>query len=176
PRVLRRGEPGRAMEGLRRGLADPDFGVRRQCARTRAHLSERDPTLAIPSTAVFEAVVQELARGPEDWTEIAEPEGSDDPPGRAPQTPRARGLAHVFTLLALVLEREPLRIAYVAVLGEDTALRGTALEYLENVLPDDVRRGLWPHLRLPARPVASGRTRQNLVQELMRAGPSVPRR
>jgi ATP:ADP antiporter, AAA family len=176
PRVLRRGDAGRALEGLRRGLADPDFGVRRQCARTLAHLSEREPALPIPSPAVFEAVVQELARGPADWTEIAEPEGSDDPPGRAPQTPRARGLAHVFTLLALVLEREPLRIAYVALLGEDTALRGTALEYLETVLPDEVRRGLWPHLRLPAHPVPSGRTRQNLVQDLMRAGASEPRR
>ncbi|HEV7503094.1 MAG TPA: hypothetical protein VGQ33_23910, partial [Vicinamibacteria bacterium] len=43
PRVLRRGDAGRAMEGLRRGLSDPDFGVRRQCARTLAHLSEREP-------------------------------------------------------------------------------------------------------------------------------------
>ena len=37
------------------------------------------------------------------------------------------------------------------ILGGDDALRGTALAYLENVLPDAVRRALWPLLRAPDR-------------------------
>jgi hypothetical protein len=66
----------------------------------------------------------------------------DDAERERPQTPSERGLGHVFTLLSLVVEREPLQIAHRALVGGDAGLRGTALEYLENVLPEDVRRGL----------------------------------
>ena len=45
----------------------------------------------------------------------------------------------MFQLLSLVLEREPLRIAERAVRGTDASLKGTALEYLENVLPRELR-------------------------------------
>jgi hypothetical protein len=76
----------------------------------------------------------------------------------------------VFTLLSLAVEREPLQIAYWAVLGEDPALRGTALEYLENVLPEDVRRVLWPQLGARARTPAVPRARQRLVEDLLRSG------
>jgi hypothetical protein len=74
----------------------------------------------------------------------------------APADAGRAGLAHVFTLLSLAVEREPLQIAYWAVLGADPGLRGTALEYLVNVLPDDVRRALWPYVgaRAQARPPA----------------------
>ena len=43
---------------------------------------------------------------------------------------------HVFTLLAVVLPRQPLRIAYRALRSDDRRLRGTALEYLEIHNPD----------------------------------------
>jgi hypothetical protein len=76
----------------------------------------------------------------------------------------------VFTLLSLAVEREPLQIAYWAVLGVDPGLRGTALEYLENVLPDDVRRALWPHIGARARPSRPIRPRQLLEQDLLRSG------
>ena len=68
------------------------------------------------------------------------------------------------------MEREPLQIAYWAVLGADPGLRGTALEYLENVLPDDVRRALWPHVGARARPSSPTRPRQLLEQDLLRSG------
>ena len=170
PRVLRRSDAARAVEGLRRGLSDPDFSVRRQCALTLAFLTEREALPATASGDVFAAIVLELAKGPAEWNDTAEPAARDDTPATRPQTPLARGLAHVFTLLSLVLDREPLRIAHWAVLGDDRALRGTALEYLENILPDDVRRALWPHLGLASRPSTKGLTRQNLVQELLRSG------
>ena len=46
----------------------------------------------------------------------------------------SQSLAHVFTLLALVLPTEPLRIAFRGLHTDDEGLRGTALEYLESVL------------------------------------------
>jgi hypothetical protein len=57
-----------------------------------------------------------------------------------------QSLAHVFTLLALVLPREPLQIAFRSVHSEDAYLRGTALEYLEGVLPPAIKQRLWPFL------------------------------
>src|SRR6185436_9753518 len=52
----------------------------------------------------------------------------------------------IFTVLGLALPPEPLRIALHAVQTDDPELRGTALEYLESILPPDVRAQLWPLL------------------------------
>jgi hypothetical protein len=60
--------------------------------------------------------------------------------------------AHVFTPLALVLPTEPLRIAFRGWHTDDPALRGTALEYLENVLPHQIRDRLWPKRRAATAP------------------------
>jgi hypothetical protein len=59
-------------------------------------------------------------------------------------------LEHVFNLLALVLEREAVTIAALAFDSNDTYLRGTALEYLETVLPPGIFAALGP--RLPTTP------------------------
>jgi hypothetical protein len=56
----------------------------------------------------------------------------------------SRSLEHLFTLMSLVLPRETLRLAFHALHTEDPYLRGTALEYLETVLPDSV----WSRLSL----------------------------
>jgi hypothetical protein len=83
------------------------------------------------------------------------------------------GLAHVFTLLQLVLERQPLEIAHWALTGEDQSLRGTGLEYLENVLPESVRDALWPHLGVRVRSRGASRPREAVLGELMKAGGTV---
>jgi ATP:ADP antiporter, AAA family len=133
-------------------------------------MTERAPALVLPRAEVFAATVRELARAPRGWEEEAERGPADETAGATPQSQAERGLAHVFTLLSLAVEREPLQIAHRAVLGQDPGLRGTALEYLENVLPDDVRRALWPHLGAGLRAAAAPRPRQNLVQDLLRSG------
>jgi AAA family ATP:ADP antiporter len=153
PRVLRGTPSPRAVDGLVEALSDTDFEVRRQSALTLARLTERAPELRAPPPSVFAAVRRELAR------DAATP--GEDAPGTG-------GLAHVFTLLSLAVEREPLQIAHWALLGGDAGLRGTALEYLENVLPDDVRRALRAHLG--ARPTATTRAVALVRQDLLRAG------
>ena len=45
-----------------------------------------------------------------------------------------QSLAHVFTLLSLVLPREPLQIAFRGLHSQDRMLRGLALEFLESHL------------------------------------------
>jgi hypothetical protein len=116
PRVLKACPTPRAGDGLRHALGDTAFGVRAAAAAALASHHEKDPGLALSRDEVLTHVRAELGRSP----------GGE------------RQLAHVFTLLSLALEPEPLRIAWAALRGHDRALRGTALEYLDTVLPGDV--------------------------------------
>lgn len=52
-------------------------------------------------------------------------------------------LEHTFRLLSLVLDPEPLRMAYNGIILNDEKLKSFALEYLEHVLPQDIREKLW---------------------------------
>jgi hypothetical protein len=51
-------------------------------------------------------------------------------------------LDHVLTLLGSVLDKEAMQLCQHALISNDAHLRGTALEYLENVLPKSIRNGL----------------------------------
>ena len=55
-------------------------------------------------------------------------------------------LEHTFRLLSLVLEPEPVRAAFNGIILDDEKLRSFALEYLEQVLPGDIRSRLWPFI------------------------------
>lgn len=103
---------------------------------------------------------------------------SNHPPARIPTTgdDLHRGLAHVFTVLGLVLEREPLSIAYRALRSEEAGLRGTAHEYLEVVLPPRVREVMVPLLGdVKPSPRARERGSKELADELLRSNASLPR-
>jgi hypothetical protein len=151
PRVLKVCATKRAVDGLAQGLDDELFDVREQCAIALASISARNPELAVPRSSVFAVALREVQGGPE-----------------------VLDLDHVFTLLSLALEREPLQIALQAVRGTDRSLRGTALEYLENVLPEALRAALWPSLgeRAPARRTA--RPRQEVMEELLSSSAALP--
>ena len=89
-----------------------------------------------------------------------------------------RGLAHVFSVLGLTLEREPLSIAYRAMRSEDAGLRGTAHEYLEVVLPPRVREVILPLLGDVKRAAAAGRQARGtkeLADELLRSSAAIAR-
>jgi ATP:ADP antiporter, AAA family len=178
PRVLRGDQSQRAVDGLVQGLSDARFEVRRRCALALVRVTERAPALLVPPAPIFAAALQELQAGPQAWTdEEPEPVGGEGWPASSedlaqdPRPPSAaeRGLSHVFTLLSLAVERQPLQLAYRALMGDDRSLRGTALEYLANVLPEDVRRGLWAHIGEKAA-TAPARPREAVVKDLLRAG------
>jgi hypothetical protein len=108
-------------------------------------------------------------------------EGGPYRQGGAPRESSAddlhRGLAHVFAVLGLVLEREPLSIAYRAMRSQEPSLRGTAHEYLEVVLPARVRDVILPLLGDAKRASETKRARgtKELADELLRSGASLPR-
>ena len=76
---------------------------------------------------------------------------------------------HVFNLLALVLEREPVRIAALAFDSDDAYLRGTALEYLETVLPAGIFAALAPRLSTAPAPLLHQRGAAVVRAELLEA-------
>jgi hypothetical protein len=85
----------------------------------------------------------------------------------------SRSLEHVFSLLSLVLPRDPLRVALRGLLTDDRSLRGTALEYLESTLPGDIQKGLWPFLQDDRGQEDSTRSREEILAELMQSNQSI---
>ena len=69
---------------------------------------------------------------------------------------------------------EPLRVAAASLESGDEYLRGIALEYLECILPEPVRDGLWPYLEAD-RPKTM-RSKDEIVAEITRISPTVRHR
>jgi ATP/ADP translocase len=163
----------RAVEGLAHGLGDRRFEVRYRCGRGLSHLTEADTALRVAPPVVHEAVLRELSAGAGVWEGRRLLDEFDDEPWSpvVDDVIRERAdksLEHVFTLLALVLPRQPLRIAFRGLHVNDPFLRGTALEYLESALPPEIRRPLWPYLedRRPRRPPSARPTEEALARLL----------
>jgi hypothetical protein len=181
PRVLTAGEPGRALEGLFAALADSRFEVRYRAGRALARLQHRYPTLAYPKERVLEAVLGEVAVDRRLWEHrrlLDDLAGDDESPfvDQYLRDRANRGLEHVFMVLSLILPREPLTIAFRGLHTDDAQLRGTALEYLETALPEEVRLRLWPFLEDDRTSQTSGRSREEILESLLRSNDTIAQR
>ena len=137
-----------ARDGLLAALDVSDFEIRLRCGRALLALTDEHPELLESFPGVLALVERELKNGGE--------------------THRVR--EHVFNLLALALEREPVRIAARAFTTEDAYVRGTALEYLETVLPAHLFSALRPLVAAPESPPAHRRPAGDVRADLIRAG------
>ena len=120
PRVLKACTTARAAQGLQAALDDAAFDIRAAAAAALAAIHERSSVVRTTRDEVLARVRRELDSG----------ETVD------------RQIPQIYALLSLELERGPLQIAWAAMKSEDRNLRGTALEYLANVLPEDVFKRL----------------------------------
>lgn len=187
PAVLLSGEPGHASWGLWRALADPSFDVRYRSGAALARLAADGHLRGVSTEDVFDVVRRELLADRDAFAgqpvldEVAVAlegrAGADAPTHRG-----SAGLEHVFTMLGLALPAEPLRIALHAVQTDDPELRGTALEYLESILPPDVRAQLWPLIEgdLAASPPAAPAAAEPIADlppaaALIAPAPAMPR-
>jgi len=150
PRLLRKIEDPRTVGGLVQGLQDPEFDVRYRCGHALADLQRADRSLDLPEPTIMEAVAREVAADQAQWQHRRlREEVSLDIQGEIDALLEARddrNLQHVFTLLSLALGRDAIVLSLRALSSQDPNLRGTALEYLHNVLPEAVREPLWPRL------------------------------
>jgi hypothetical protein len=147
PRVLKACPTARAAEGLAAALDDPSFEVRTSATAALAALHERSAVVRVSRDDVLRRVRRELDSG----------ETVD------------RQLPQLFALLSLTLERGPLQIAWAAMKGQDRALRGTAMEYLSNVLPEDVFRRIRSCFGASTAPLPSSRRPVEQLADDLRA-------
>jgi hypothetical protein len=166
-----------SFEALLGALGDRRFEVRYRAGGALARMLERMPGVRVKEDQVMNAIHRELTVERGVWEgrrlldaddELWSPMEADIVRDRA-----NRSLEHVFTLLSLVRPAAPLRLAYRALLTDDPYLRGTALEYLESVLPESIRVPLWPFLEQTDRPRRQPRPSGEVVQELLASKESI---
>ncbi len=167
----------RAVDGLLLGLEDLRFEVRFQCGRSLSAILEKNPRVRIDRERVFDVVRKEVAVGRPVWQSHRLLD-SIDPEQRSfvdefLKDRAGQSLAHVFTLLSLVLPTAPLQIAYRGLHTDDPKLRGTALEYLEGVLPQDLSQRLWPFLGREQQAPRDVRARDQILADLLRSNESI---
>jgi ATP:ADP antiporter, AAA family len=132
PRVLSVCDSKRAFDGLTQGLFDNRFEVRFQAGRALAQIQDRVPDVTVDHSLIIDAVLRELAVDREVWESRSVIDAAD-------HELSSISSEHVFRLLSLILPRDPLRIAYRGLHSGDAHLKGVAIEYLESVLPAEVR-------------------------------------
>jgi hypothetical protein len=137
-----------ARDGLRAALESDVFEIRLRCGRALLSLTDAHPELQTPFAHALPLAERELARR-----------------GHPQQVKE-----HVFNLLALALEREPVQIAARAFTTEDKYVIGTALEYLETVLPAAMFAAFQPLLEANSPPSGRRRKPADARAELLRAG------
>ncbi len=146
----------RAVDGLMAGMADGQFVVRHSCARTLSRMLLRGGSLVVNKKQVFALAERELTMNDQEWH--APDLSLDVNFNTGGQTPDATtSLHHVFTILSLVLDHKTIKIARQALIRKQSNLEGTALEYLENVLPNSLRRLLWFRLNILKSPRKSSK-------------------
>jgi hypothetical protein len=178
PRILSMCLTQRAFDGLMGALGDGRFEVRYQSARALARIHDQLPTIVVDAEAVYRSVLRETGVDRALWSSqriLDEPQadGTPSPIDEALRSRATRSLEHVFTLLSLVLPRQPLRIAFKGLLTEDALLRGTSLEYLESVLPRGTWEALRPFLHDTRETPAPARPSTEILESLMRSSPSI---
>jgi ATP:ADP antiporter, AAA family len=139
PRVLSVTDSQRAFDGLVQALCDHRFEVRFQSGRALAQIQDRATAINADHSLITQAVLRELSVEKEVWESRSLIDAQEHKPSNVSSE-------HVFRLLSLILPREPLRIAYRGLYSEDERWKGMALEYLESVLPEEVRKTIWPLL------------------------------
>jgi hypothetical protein len=173
-RVLSIGVSQRATDALLLALDDARFDVRFQCARSLSAIRERNPRVHIERDRVLDVVLREVTVGGPVWASRRLLDGThnESPLEEFVRDRAGQSLAHVFRLLSLVLPSQPLQIAYRSLHSENSRLRGTALEYLEGVLPPHIRERLWPFV-VSQRVTSPPKPHDEVIADLLRSSSSV---
>jgi hypothetical protein len=151
PRVLAFLPSARSVDGLFAALEDQRFEVRFYAGRALWLLVRDHPDLALAPDRVWAAVNRELSMQKSVWQShrLLDSRDAHDKEWFFDEEllDRAdRNLEHLFTLLALELPVDAVRIAFRALHTDDRQLKGTAFEYLDSATPPQTRHLLLPLL------------------------------
>jgi AAA family ATP:ADP antiporter len=154
PLLLARSDSPVAVQGLLTGLDDRDWQVRFRCAQGLQRLRQRRDSLRADEDTLL-ATAEREARELADWSR-----------GRSPdETLWSRRAEMVFFLLGALYDPANLELCLTALRSDNRVLRGTALEYLENLLPAP----LWERLQPVLVPAPSAARAAGSAAELERA-------
>ncbi|HET6837662.1 MAG TPA: hypothetical protein VFH24_06430 [Gemmatimonadales bacterium] len=165
------------FEGLFQALGDRRFEVRYRAGRALSRMADDIEGLVIDRERVLAVVLREMRVERGVWEsrqliDVAEEETSP----MAAEVLRnrfSRSLEHLFTLLSLIFPRETLRLAFHALHTEDPYLRGTALEYLETVLPESVWARLSTLVEPGEAPAIRPRASAEVIEDLLASRESI---
>jgi len=155
PLILAGTDSQRAIDQLLIALSDPEFLLRFRCAHAMSQIHSNHPELYLSQERIWQILDQELEVSIDVWVErrlLDRPDAEEEL-----EKPGDASLEYVFVLLGLVLPRQPVLMAFRALQTDDRHLRGTALEYLQTVLPSHAWKsleGLIGDRTIGARPAA----------------------
>ena len=138
--ILKHSDAPRAFRGLIDGLQSGRPTVRQGCLHAIRQYHERHSGHRVPEQPILQSIEAEANK--------SEPD-----------------LEFVFGLLGLLLDPDAMGLSLKALRHGDPALRGTALEYLSQVLPQNIARALLPNLGQPA-PVDKKQDSRVLLQSM----------
>ena len=148
PHVLRALRGSRVVSALTRALSADALEVRHRAALALAEVTRDERALLPDGKDVFALALAEIERGP------LSQDASD----------------HVFALLSLCTPGVSVELVRQGLKTDDVKLRGTALEYLESLLPEAVRQPLVEALAQRPEPRAGeARSETQLLEELKRS-------
>ena len=152
--------------------------VRYRCGRALNRLQELNPDLVVDRERAFAVVLREVAVDRGVWQshrllDSMEDEAWSPVMDEVLRDRANRALEHVFTILALVLPRQPLKVAFRGLHTDDRLLRGTALEYLETALPERIKKSVWPFLEGAGKHQAPQRSAQEVLDNLLQSNQSI---
>jgi AAA family ATP:ADP antiporter len=163
--------------GLVQALGDRRFEVRYRAGRALSRMAAAMTDPRIDRDQILSVIQREIGveRGVWESRQLIDLADEESSPMEAEvlRDRVSRSLEHVFTLLSLVLPRETLRLAFHALHTDDSYLRGTALEYLETVLPEALWRRLLPLLEDGQRPAPRTRGSAEALKDLLASRESI---
>jgi len=179
PQILAYASSQRAVDGLMWALADERFEVRFRASRALDYLRQERPELTVDPAALMAVVQRELSVSRSVWQsrEVvrkgAPVHNKHDFLGEVLKERANRSLEHLFSLLAVLLPRDPLKVAFRALHGSDRVFRNLALEYLEANLPGQIFRQLAELVEAPEISPKERRRPEEVIQELLASQESI---
>lgn len=179
PRILAYTTSQRAVDGLISVLNDGRFEIRYHASRALEFLHRMGEKLEFDQQATLDAVERELSISRPTWERRRLLDTQDENNGdqywyldEVLKNRASKSLELVFSLLALHLPAEPLKVAFRALHSEDRLLRGLALEYLESNVSGDIVTKL-TSLSEPDGSTLPPRPKEIVLEELMKSQQSI---